>query len=284
MLSRIHKASLPLYLQVSFLSSCFTRCSSLFNLEERITNEHQRYIEHDNCVCLSSLTEHATEHKAAAAEHLDEFTTATEQMQIMSISATTLAATLSNASKNAQLVRTAQEIAKTLRKEILVEVNNDMWWVKPHELSSAMLSEWQSGATQVSFVWDWMETRTESFQLDGENTALSRYIIDFQAMLQGNTDNNRTHRVKVVGSILNAFATPMEDLQGQLAGCCITESRVHSMSIRKSDHATEQSDATEQSGRAIMLQLGPQALDFSAMGAAGMPFAGAPVAGLSSGS
>ena len=257
MLSRIHKASLPLYLQsyhtgiVSVKS--FTRCSSLFNLEERITNEHQRYIEHDNCVCLSSLTEHATEHKAAAAEHLDEFTTATEQMRFMSISATTLAATLSNASKNAPLVRSAQEIAKTLRKEILVEVNNDMWWVKPHELSSAMLSEWQSGATQVSFVWDWMETRTESFQLDGENTALSRYIIDFQAMLQGNTDNNRRHRVKVVGSILNAFATPMEDLQGQLAGCCITESRVHSMSIRKSDHATEQSDAREQSGRAIMM-------------------------------
>ena len=209
--------------------------------------------EHHDCVCLSSPTEHATEHKAAAAEHLDEFTTATEQMRFMSISATTLAATLSNASKNAQLVRSAQEIAKTLRKEILVEVNNDMWWVKPHELSSAMLSEWQSGATQVSFVWDWMETRTESFQLDGENTALSRYIIGFQAMLQGNTDNNRRHRVKVVGSILNAFATPMEDLQGQLAGCCITESRVHSMSIRKSDHATEQSDAREQSGRANMM-------------------------------
>ena len=92
-------------IQVSFLSSRFTLCSSLFNLEERITNEHQRYIEHDNCVCLSSLTEHATEHKAAAAEHLDEFTTATEQMQFMSISATTLAATLSNASKNAPLVR-----------------------------------------------------------------------------------------------------------------------------------------------------------------------------------
>ena len=76
----------------------------------------------------------------------------------------------------------------------------------------------------------------------------------------------------------------MADLQGDLAGSCISESRVHSMIIRKSDHATEQSDATEQSGRAIMLQLGQQAQDFSAMGAAGMLFAGAPVTGLSSGS
>ena len=50
-------------------------------------------------------------------------------------------------------------------------------------------------------VWDWMETRTGSFQLDGENTSLSRYIIDFQAMLQHNIDNNRTRRVKVVGII-----------------------------------------------------------------------------------
>ena len=105
--------------------------------------------EHHDCVCLSSPTEHATEHKAAAAEHFDEFTTATEQMQCTSISATTLAAMPSKASNNAQLVRTAQEIAKTLRKEILIEFNNDMWWVMPDELSSAILSEWQSGATQV---------------------------------------------------------------------------------------------------------------------------------------
>ena len=155
----------------------------------------------DDYVHLASATDHATEHMNAAAEHLDEIITATKQIQCMSISATTLAAIPSNAGRDAELVTTAQEIPQTLRKEILVEFNNDMWWMMPGELSTGILSEWQNGATQVSFVWDWRETRIGSFQLDGECTSLSRYIIDFQTMLQRNTDNNRTRRIKVVGII-----------------------------------------------------------------------------------
>lgn len=108
----------------------------------------------DDYVHLASATDHATEHMNAAAEHLDEITTATEQMQRMSISATTPAAIPSNTARDAERVTTAQEIPQSLRKEILVEFKHDMWWMMPAELSTGILSEWQNGATQVSFVWD----------------------------------------------------------------------------------------------------------------------------------
>ena len=68
----------------------------------------------------------------------------------------------------------------------------------PDELSGGILSEWKNGAVQVSFVWDWGGTRTGSYQCNGEETSRSRYIIEFQTMLQRNTDKNRTRRVKVV--------------------------------------------------------------------------------------
>ena len=56
----------------------------------------------------------------------------------------------------------------------------------------------KNGAVQVSFVWDWEDTRTGSYQCNGEETSRSRYIIKFQTMLQRNTDKNRTRRVQVV--------------------------------------------------------------------------------------
>ena len=149
----------------------------------------------------SRTTQPVTEHAAAGADHTDGITTVTEQVEHMLICATTDTGVSATPVTHVDLPPNAATMLERLRQEIHVEFNNDMWWVMPDELSSAILSEWQSGATQVSFVWDWMETRTASFQLDGENTSLSRYIIDFQAMLQHNIDNNRTRRVKVVGII-----------------------------------------------------------------------------------
>ena len=90
-----------------------------------------------------------------------------------------------------------------LRQEIHVEFNNGMWWVMPHDLSERILNEQRNGAVQVSFVWDWADSRTGSYQPDGQKTSLSRYIIDFRTMQQVNIDNNRTRRVKVV-SILRS--------------------------------------------------------------------------------
>ena len=83
--------------------------------------------------------------------------------------------------------------------EIHVDFNNGMWWAMPHDLSDRILDQWINGAQQVSFVWDWEETRRGSYRPDGADTPLNRYMIDFEIMRQRNLDNNRTRSIKVVG-------------------------------------------------------------------------------------
>ena len=90
----------------------------------------------------------------------------------------------------------------TLKWEIRVSFNNDMWWAMPHELSDPILQQWHRGAQKVSFVWDWQTSRRGSYQPEGEETSFSRYIIDFDTMEQRNTDNGRTRKVQVVGVLL----------------------------------------------------------------------------------
>ena len=82
--------------------------------------------------------------------------------------------------------------------EIHVEFNNGMWWVMPHELSDNILQQWINGAQQVSFIWDWQDTRVGSYQPEGVVTTINRYIIDFNTMQQRNIDNERTRRIKIV--------------------------------------------------------------------------------------
>ena len=83
--------------------------------------------------------------------------------------------------------------------EIHVEFNNGMWWAMPHDLSDGILNQWLNGAQQVSFVWNWEETRRGSYRPDGAETSVNRYIIDFDIMQQRNIDNGRTRKVQVVG-------------------------------------------------------------------------------------
>ena len=87
----------------------------------------------------------------------------------------------------------------TLQWEIRVSFNNDMWWAMPRELSDPILEQWHHGAQTVSFVWDWQTTRKGSYKPDGEETSISRYMIDFDKMEQTNLDNGRTRKVQVVG-------------------------------------------------------------------------------------
>ena len=85
--------------------------------------------------------------------------------------------------------------------EIHVEFNNGMWWHMPYYLSDGILAQWKNVYQQVSFVWDWENTRKGSFELNGAETSFNRYVIDFDIMQQRNTDNGRTRRVKVVSVI-----------------------------------------------------------------------------------
>ena len=69
----------------------------------------------------------------------------------------------------------------------------------PHDLSDGIVDQSLRRAQQVSFVWDWGDTRLGSFQLGGAATSVNRYIIDFDTMQQRHVDNDRTRKVKVVG-------------------------------------------------------------------------------------
>ena len=91
--------------------------------------------------------------------------------------------------------------------EIHVSFNNDMWWAMPHELSDPILQQWTHGAQQVSFIWDWKAARKGSYQPDGAETSINRYIIDFDTMYQRNTDNDRMRQVKVVSVLRQGNAT-----------------------------------------------------------------------------
>ena len=83
--------------------------------------------------------------------------------------------------------------------EIHVKFKNGMWWAMPRDLSEPLLELWRGGETQCSYVWDWEGARLGSYlDPDGEATSMNRYVIDFAAMLQRNTDNNRTRAIKIV--------------------------------------------------------------------------------------
>ena len=85
-----------------------------------------------------------------------------------------------------------------MKWEIHVEFNNGMWWAMPHDLSDAILEKWLNGAQKVSFIWDWHDTRRGSYQHNGADTSINRYLLDFDTMHQRNLDNGRTRKVKVV--------------------------------------------------------------------------------------
>ena len=87
-----------------------------------------------------------------------------------------------------------------LQCEIQVEHGGDMWWTMPHFCSDPIIQTWQQGYREVSFIWDWKDTRIGSYKLNGQTTSISRYIINFDTMYQRNIDkpNKDNRKVKVV--------------------------------------------------------------------------------------
>ena len=83
--------------------------------------------------------------------------------------------------------------------EIHVKFNNQMWWAMPRDLSDALLELWREGENNVSYVWDWGETRPGSYKTpDGEETPYNRYTIDFATMEQRNSDRTSIRAIKIV--------------------------------------------------------------------------------------
>ena len=92
--------------------------------------------------------------------------------------------------------------------EIHVQFNHGMWWAMPRELSEQLLEVWRGGENQGSYVWDWGGARLGSYvDPEGEATSLNRYVIDFAAMRQRNSDNNRTRAIRIVQVLASSADT-----------------------------------------------------------------------------
>ena len=64
------------------------------------------------------------------------------------------------------------------------------------ELSDSILKQRDDGSKEVSFVWDWEYLRG-TYWVDGEQTSINRYMINFDEMLQRNLDNDSWRKVKI---------------------------------------------------------------------------------------
>ena len=76
-----------------------------------------------------------------------------------------------------------------------VAFKKDMWWSMPPWLSQLIYNEYAAGRN-VGYTWDWGGARSGSYSPGGEETSINRYTIDFNQMIQTNSDNNRKRSVR----------------------------------------------------------------------------------------
>ena len=71
------------------------------------------------------------------------------------------------------------------------------WWSIPSETSKRIYDEYKKKQNAV-YIWDWGDSRVGSWQLNGEETSISRYMIDFDVWEQRDLDNHRRRSVRLV--------------------------------------------------------------------------------------
>ena len=81
---------------------------------------------------------------------------------------------------------------------IEIAFKNGMWWALPQEMSQALYDKYLANETDIGYTWDWGDSRSGSWKPDDEETTINRYLIDFEAGLQRNIDNNRHRTMRVV--------------------------------------------------------------------------------------
>ena len=82
--------------------------------------------------------------------------------------------------------------------EIHVELNHNMWWAMPHELSEDLLKNLRSGKKECFYAWDSQNQCTGSYEDDGEETTHVKYKVDFGEMRHRNIVNHRADAIKIV--------------------------------------------------------------------------------------
>ena len=88
---------------------------------------------------------------------------------------------------------------------IEIAFKNGMWWALPQRMSQALYDKYLANEADIGYTWDWGDSRSGSWKPDDEETSINRYLIDFEAGLQRNIDNNRHRTMRVVW--VNPFST-----------------------------------------------------------------------------
>ena len=78
-----------------------------------------------------------------------------------------------------------------------VAFKQGMWWSIPADMSQRMYENYKNNE-DVSYTWDWGNSRYGSWAPEGEPTSINRYLIDFNRREQRNLDNDRRRSVRLV--------------------------------------------------------------------------------------
>ena len=81
---------------------------------------------------------------------------------------------------------------------IEVAFSNGMWWALPQDMSQKLYDKYRADEVNIGYTWDWGDSRIGSWKHDDEDTSINRYLLDFEAGIQRNIDNNRHRTMRIV--------------------------------------------------------------------------------------
>ena len=78
-----------------------------------------------------------------------------------------------------------------------VAFQHGLWWSISSEMSQQIYDQYKN-QQNAGYTWDWGDARAGSWQPDGQQTSINRYVIDFDTWEQRNVDNDRRRSVRLV--------------------------------------------------------------------------------------
>ena len=80
---------------------------------------------------------------------------------------------------------------------IEVAFREDYWWSIPKEKSADIYKQWEAGK-DPTYTWDFGGARKGGMKVDGEETSINQYRIDFLLKQQINIDNGRKRTIRLI--------------------------------------------------------------------------------------
>ena len=80
---------------------------------------------------------------------------------------------------------------------IEVAFSKDYWWSIPKEKSADIYRQFEAGK-DPTYTWDFGGARKGGMKVDGEETSINQYSIDFVRKQQTNIDNGRKRTIRLI--------------------------------------------------------------------------------------